>query len=564
MKNLAVIALSKNTSTAFREQLYNLLGSTINISDYCCEEKLPDVIEADFVLFASMESCRQASLRLGKNCPYLIARRSINYHEVNKLFVLQPGTDVLLVNDIMASAHQTIALLQTLGINHLNYYAYAPGMRNYPQLKIAVTPGEKELVPDCVDEVVDIKTRLIDITTLVELLSHLDMLDFYADFLSARYVRDIIQKIKDTHRMLYESKQLKSELRRLEESVKQKRKQENTIARYHFSDIIGVSGSIRRTVELAKKMAKSDATILIQGENGTGKELIAQSIHNASPRRLGPFVAVNFAALTENLLESELFGYVEGAFTGANRGGSPGLFEAAEKGTIFLDEIGDAPLSFQVKLLRVLQEHQIRRIGSAKFHPIDTRVIVATNRDLKELIRQGKFREDLYYRLNVLPVHVPSLAQREDDILLLAASFYCKLKNCASVKEAQEYFKEIAPWLRRYRWPGNIRELQNVVEYLLQISPQKPPLPEDLPVDLQVSQRSRLENAGLEEKKARILEAVFLASQDGRSIGRRSLAEQLGLPENQIRQLLKQLEQAGQVILQKGRGGIRPAMQKDW
>ena len=151
-------------------------------------------------------------------------------------------------------------------------------------------------------------------------------------------------------------------------------------------------------------MAKSDSTVFIQGESGTGKELLAQSIHNASNRSSGPFVAINFAALSETLLESELFGYVEGSFTGAKKGGSSGLFEAAHKGTLFLDEIGDAPLPFQVKLLRVLQERQIRRVGSIKVIPIDVRVIVATNHNLKEHIKAGLMREDLYYRLNVLPI----------------------------------------------------------------------------------------------------------------------------------------------------------------
>ena len=174
-------------------------------------------------------------------------------------------------------------------------------------------------------------------------------------------------------------------------------------------------------------MAKSDSTVFIQGESGTGKELLAQSIHNDSNRSSGPFVAINFAALSETLLESELFGYVEGSFTGAKKGGSSGLFEAAHKGTLFLDEIGDAPLPFQVKLLRVLQERQIRRVGSIKVIPIDVRVIVATNHNLKEHIKAGLMREDLYYRLNVLPIKMPALRERKEDILPLAYSFYKKI-----------------------------------------------------------------------------------------------------------------------------------------
>jgi Transcriptional regulator containing PAS, AAA-type ATPase, and DNA-binding domains len=558
MKNLAVVALSKNTSCALREQLYKLLGGHINITDYHVESNMPWNIEADLVLFASQASYKQARCRLRRTCPVLIARRSINYHEVNKLFEIPAGTDVLLVNDIISSANQTIALLQTLGINHLNYYAYAPGMKNYPQLKIAVTPGEREVVPECVEQVVDIKTRLIDITTLVELLGKLGMLEFYADFLSANYVRDIIQMIKDGQRMLCESDQLKSEIRRLEDSVRRQRLQENTIAKYTFADIIGCSKTIERTRELAKKMAAADATILIQGGNGTGKELIAQSIHNVSPRRSGPFVAVNFAALTENLLESELFGYVDGAFTGAARGGAPGLFEAAQGGTIFLDEIGDAPLSFQVKLLRVLQEHQIRRVGSTKFIPIDVRAIVATNQDLKYLIQQGRFREDLYYRLNVLPIHMPALRERSDDILLLAESFYLKHTGTGEVAAAAKYFRWVAPYLRQYSWPGNIRELQNVVEYLINVCPDASPQFLDLPEDMRCG-CAHIPSAQQEKRawKQRICEEVILANAQSVSIGRRSLAEKLLLPENQIRLLVRELEVAGILLLQKGRKGLR-------
>ena len=207
-----------------------------------------------------------------------------------------------------------------------------------------------------------------------------------------------------------------SEIHRLEESVRRRLYQEQNIARYDFSHIVGKSPALQKVLSLAQKMAKSDSTVFIQGESGTGKELLAQSIHNASNRSSGPFVAINFAALSETLLESELFGYVEGSFTGAKKGGSSGLFEAAHKGTLFLDEIGDAPLPFQVKLLRVLQERQIRRVGSIKVIPIDVRVIVATNHNLKEHIKAGLMREDLYYRLNVLPIKMPALRERKEDI----------------------------------------------------------------------------------------------------------------------------------------------------
>ena len=190
-------------------------------------------------------------------------------------------------------------------------------------------------------------------------------------------------------------------------------------SKYDFSNIIGKSKKITETKEIARKLARSNSTLLLIGESGTGKELFAHAIHKASNKQHGPFVAVNFAALPENLLESELFGYEEGAFTGARKGGHAGLFEQAHKGTIFLDEIGDASMKIQARLLRVLQEKEVLRIGGTKIIPIDVRIIAATNKNLEDLVSAGKFREDLFYRLKVLPIRIPPLRERKEDIPLL-------------------------------------------------------------------------------------------------------------------------------------------------
>ena len=247
-----------------------------------------------------------------------------------------------------------------------------------------------------------------------------------------------------------------------------------------FDKIIGRSPALLSLLDTVARIAPTTASVLITGESGTGKELMAQSIHNASGRANGPFVAVNFAAITESLLDSELFGYVEGAFTGASRHGASGLFERANHGTIFLDEIGDAPLSFQVKLLRVLQEREIRRVGSAVPIHIDVRIIAATNQDLKELVRQGRFREDLYYRLSVLPLTLPPLVERKEDIPVLVSTFLQSFFLDMGVRETREWMEGILPILLQYSWPGNIRELQNVVEYLANVCDGNP-RPEDLP-----------------------------------------------------------------------------------
>ena len=232
------------------------------------------------------------------------------------------------------------------------------------------------------------------------------------------------------------------------------------VAKYTFDDVIGHSDVIRKAVDEARRFSGSDSSVLITGESGTGKEMFAQSIHNASSRSRYNFVAVNCAAIPENLLESEMFGYEEGSFTGARKGGKTGLFELAHRGTIFLDEIGEMPLQLQSKLLRALEERKVRRIGSDKNIDIDVRVIAATNKNIHQLMIDGSFREDLYYRLNVLPLSVPSLRERKDDIEEL---FYHLAKDMHSdIKLKPDAVKLIMA----YSWPGNVRELRNVAEYL--------------------------------------------------------------------------------------------------
>ncbi len=233
-------------------------------------------------------------------------------------------------------------------------------------------------------------------------------------------------------------------------------------AAFQFSDIIGQSPKLREAVRLATKAASSMANVLLQGESGTGKELFAQAIHHGSSRKEGPFIAVNCGAIPRELIGSELFGYEEGAFTGARRGGRPGKFELASGGTLFLDEIGDMPLEQQVALLRALQEKNIIRIGSARVLPTNVRVIGATNKNLAHEVERGTFRLDLYYRLNVISITVPPLRERGDDILLMFRKLLDKIgeqRGCQYVTEP-----EVLDFLLKYHWPGNVRELHNVAE----------------------------------------------------------------------------------------------------
>ncbi|WP_242868725.1 sigma-54-dependent Fis family transcriptional regulator [Desulfotomaculum copahuensis] len=238
---------------------------------------------------------------------------------------------------------------------------------------------------------------------------------------------------------------------------------------FTFQDIIGKSKKIRATVNLAMRASTSSSTVLLLGESGTGKEVFAQAIHNASERRHRPFIPVNCAAMPAGLVQSELFGYNDGAFTGAKRGGQAGKFEMAEGGTIFLDEIADMPLEMQANLLRVLQEKTIMRVGGSKVIPLDVRVIAATNRDLFQEVRNGNFREDLFYRLNVITIEIPPLRAREGDLRILIEHFLGILSTRLnkSIKNISSPAMEI---LTQYQWPGNIRELANVIEQAINIA----------------------------------------------------------------------------------------------
>jgi PAS domain S-box-containing protein len=248
-----------------------------------------------------------------------------------------------------------------------------------------------------------------------------------------------------------------------ERHIRIKLHEKGLTAKYNFSDIIGSSDIISNAIELAKDFADSNFTIMLYGETGTGKEMFAQSIHNASPRHNGPFVAVNCTALSKSLLESELFGYADGSFTGAKRGGSPGLFETAHGGTVFLDEIGELPIEFQAQFLRVLQEKEVRRVGGDYVIPVDVRVIGATNRDLMEEVEAGKFRRDLYYRLNVLNLLIPPLRERQFDFIQIAEEIYAKVATAYSIEDKESFLSIIREY-SDYPWPGNVRELNNVVE----------------------------------------------------------------------------------------------------
>ncbi|MCL5981488.1 MAG: sigma-54-dependent Fis family transcriptional regulator [Firmicutes bacterium] len=321
-------------------------------------------------------------------------------------------------------------------------------------------------------------------------------------------------------------------------------------AKYTFENIIGDSGKITTAKQLARQAAASDSTVLIYGESGTGKEIFAHAIHNYSYRHFGPFVRVNCGAIPGTLFESELFGYERGAFTGAQKGGKPGKFELANNGTIFLDEIGEMPLDMQVKLLRVLQEKEIERVGGIKLLPLDVRVIAASNQPLEELVREKKFREDLFYRLNIFRIELPPLRDIPEDIPLIARHLVDELNEALGT--AVNGMSDEAMYIfQRYSWPGNIRELRNVLErtvivnrhgeirknhlplYLLQNELE---LNEDL-LKFKEEFPGKLEQVMQEAEKALILKALEMTNNN-----KRQAAQLLGIHRSALYQKLKKYQ----------------------
>jgi len=335
-----------------------------------------------------------------------------------------------------------------------------------------------------------------------------------------------IEKVLELHTLRNENKRLKAELGR----------------RYDFEEIIGRSSRMAEVFDAASKVAPTRSTVLLGGESGTGKGLLARAIHYHSPRADGPFVKINCSALPENLMESELFGYEKGAFTGASQSHA-GKFEQADGGTVFLDEIGDVPLAIQVKLLRVLQEREFERLGGKKTIHVEVRIIAATNQDLRAALEQGTFREDLYYRLNVVPINLPSLRERKEDIPQLVDHF---LKKFAA--DTGGAARSLAPKalekITAYHWPGNVRELENIIERSMVLSSNDVIQGDDIQLDARAV--STLGTDGIpflpdgmsmEEYEQELIREALRRTNDNKS----QAARLLGLTRNALRYRLSQM-----------------------
>jgi len=392
--------------------------------------------------------------------------------------------------------------------------------------------------------------------------------DFYEDLIAfkKKYInfekKDIIHFNKKIR--MYFNFQEVTYIKKLEQNLSQKLRQKGHIARYEFKDIISESKEMKKIIKIANKIAKTDLTVLITGESGTGKEVLAQAIHNASSRKNQPFIAINGAAIPENLLESELFGYERGSFTGASKAGKKGLFEKANNGTIFLDEIGDMPNHLQSKLLRVLQEQQIAPIGSENIIDIDVRVIAATNKNPMEMIKNGNFRKDLFYRLNVFSLELPPLRDRKSDIQILLNHFTNNKFKCS---------EKCSILLKNYDWPGNIRELNNVAKYVTTLAETSEINADSLPSylvseisNLQENNKNNINEFSIinelfnEDLTYQILKTIKFLNEIKKTAGRKHILESLRnrdikITENYLRKSLKTFEKENFIVIKKGRSG---------
>jgi transcriptional regulator with PAS, ATPase and Fis domain len=572
-----ITVLSNETATyrVMLEQLRKYLGDLVETEGYSLESGFPSKLDSNLVIALTKTVLDLAEGIIPPGCKTIIPRRSVDCTRIEGLLQIPPGSKIVVASRDMASVKETIQVLKDLGMDHLNYVPWIPGVP-CPNADIAVTFGVSSLAPPDSKQRIDLGWRPMDLSTMVEIVSECGLSPELVNLMSLEYIKtmvrlnqnllavnanleesnarlntllsfldegvayvgkdgvvqvcnEVIGDFLGISAKLLEGKKLAdlaagdiirtalhsglnahsvedictrrisvsvvpvrygidvrgaicvfrdvSDVRRLEQEIAKNIRTGHT-TKYTVEDIYGNSPVVKRLIDRLHKIAATDLTVLVTGESGVGKEVAAQAIHKLSSRKNGPFVAVNFAALPETLAESELFGYEEGSFTGARRGGHRGYFEGAHKGTIFLDEIGDASPMVQASLLRVLQEKRIIRVGGNRVVQLDFRVIAATNRSLKDMVAEGKFRKDLYYRLNVLNLAIPPLRERKDDIIELMHHFFAKSGH---IPEMDDDVKQV---LYNHDWPGNIRELQNVVSHIMSVSQGTRVTMDDLPETL--------------------------------------------------------------------------------
>lgn len=558
-KEFIFLGGSLRTTQALLEQIKEYIPRDINAQGLCFHAGIKEPVSGKLVIFSSKEVYEDVRAKnlLGTIDQSFICNRTINYENIEEVVNLPQRTKVLFVNDKEETAQICIDDMLEMGINHIEYVAYYPTMAVKPDLdgiRIAITPGEVDKVPAEIGQVIDIGTRVIDIISLYKIMALLGLGESQVDQALKKYLKKIIHVARKAAAM-------NAEVDVLKRNIRHEALTRGYFAQYRLNDIVGNSPGICKSKERAEKLAKTELTILIEGESGTGKELFASAIHNASPRKDRAFMAVNFSALPEELVESELFGYVEGAFTGAKKGGKAGIFEMADGGTIFLDEIGDISPRVQTKLLRVLQEKEIMSVGDTKIKKVDIRIIAATNKDLARLVEENSFRSDLYYRLKVGQIFIPPLRSRKEDIILLIDHF---LKQKAP-NENIRMDGEVLQVLVDYDWKGNVRELEGMLQYMLAIRASDSLTSEDLPDMHFLSPANQSRDGHIrgiltqeEEHVLRIARKLIDAkgAAGRQSISKKLCEEGLACSPGQVRRILKLLEDKGYLTVSRGSKGV--------
>ena len=681
-KKIAVITWDAESVYLYAHQVKSFFGNLVDVFTYNVQDSSANHIEkADLYL---VSTCAFQGESVNEYLPLggeiVITQVTIAKEALYRLLAIPRGTRAMMVNINPRMVTETMAFLNQVGVNNVEFHPYYPGMSAPPILEIAVTPGESRYVPTYVKQIIDIGSRVLSAETIAEMAFKLKCEDVLQQPTFKKYVSTIVnnqyavqclcnraiqtdgmyellQSVLDAgvigvdadgliftfndkaqaitginqeeainhiarevlpflpfdecfrERTPIKSRLVKSGdvdinltitpvirrgnmlgafaiVQRFNDEERKQHKLRMQLlnkgheTKYTFDSILGESPCIRNVKEIARRMSESNASVLITGESGTGKELFAHAIHAASPRSEYPFVAINCAAIPDTLLESELFGYENGAFTGAKKGGKIGFFEFAHKGTLFLDEIeGMSPL-LQVKLLRVIQEQEVVRVGGHRVIHVDVRIIAATNEQLAEMVQRGEFRKDLYYRLGVLPVELPPLRERGSDILLLMEHMKQHVGADFQLSKPAEKI------LLSHCWDGNIRELRNCAEYLAYIG-KKIILPTDLPstiykttavlppmsptaeiqtavlpMQADVSMMQTLKKAAGRHMTASlfVLQTMANAQRKGIACGRKAIVqdakqENRQLTEQEVRTIFSTLERLELIEIHRGRGG---------
>lgn len=553
---LLLVSGSRFTQNTLAQQLKNFLPDYISIKPCLMDNEVHDLDGKYFTVFSSEETYRDfQTLNLWSHVEdHIIGTRTVLNENLDKILTLPRDEAILFVTDSMDSAFENIKHLESIGFDFLNLIPHYPGcMTDISHITTAITPGDANMIPPGIETVYNIGSRPFDFATIVRVMAHYGVLDDNLQTYADEYMSSILSLAKRVSNAADEASKVMK-------TVRAELLGNGYYAKHRFSDIIGETHKMKAVKAIAEKIARTDLSVLIEGENGTGKELFASAIHNASDRAGQPFVAINFSALPDQLIESELFGYEDGAFTGAKKGGKVGLLQQASGGTIFMDEIGDISPKIQAKLLRVLQEKEIMKVGGNRIIPIDVRVIAATNRNLEQMMIEKDFRPDLYYRLREGYIYLPALADRKDDIPLLINHWQKKLFPSN---------KTIAPAvmdvLMEHNWPGNIRELLNTIKFGFAVCEGNTLTPSDLPY---ISSRHKDEASEksvqltqIEPVSLLILKAIYEISRQGEVAGRSRISHYLAtqgkeLSEYRIRKTISQLEMHNLITSTKGKYGL--------